>query len=237
MSGFAMRLKVRHRVGAMVLEVALEVGARPVALIGPNGAGKSTLLKIIAGGVRPRNATIEAGGKCWVDSSAGDFLEPARRRVGYVPQGPSLFEHLRVWENVAFGLEGSREEKRAAALGWLKRWGAEGLSERRVGALSGGEAQRVTLVRALAASPQLLLLDEPLSALDAIARRQLRGQLAQTIEALGLPTIIVTHDWRDVAALGAEVVAMEEGRVVQRGELQALSETPASAFIAEFSGV
>lgn len=240
MSARTLQVKLRHRVGALKIDVAFELDARPLALIGPNGAGKSTVLKLLAGGLLPDEGHVAWGERVWVDSGAGVALSPAERRVGYVPQGPSLFETMRVWENVAFGLRdiaGGRQAQRAEALRWLERWGASSLSERRVQALSGGEAQRVALVRALAARPDVVLLDEPLSALDAIARRQLRVRLSEALVELQVPTILVTHDWRDVAALGARVVAMEEGRVVQSGELQALSEAPATAFIAEFSGV
>ncbi|RVU48569.1 ATP-binding cassette domain-containing protein [Lujinxingia sediminis] len=235
-----LQVELRHRLGALELDVDFELGERPVALIGPNGAGKSTVLKLLAGGLLPDEGRVAWQGRAWVDTRKGVALSPAARRVGYVPQGPSLFETMRVWENVAFGLRdgaGGREGKRAEALHWLDRWGAASLAERRVGALSGGEAQRVAMVRALAARPDVLLLDEPLSALDAIARRRLRARLSEAIVELKVPTIIVTHDWRDVAAMGARVVAMEEGRIVQSGDLKALGETPSSAFIAEFSGV
>jgi ABC-type sulfate/molybdate transport systems ATPase subunit len=169
------------------------------------------------------------------------------RRVGYVPQGYGLFPHLSVLENVAFGLSVGparfpKEARREKALSMLGELGCRSLAERRVGGLSGGEQQQVALARALAPSPSLLLLDEPLAALDRATRRSVRGFLAEHLKARACPTLLVTHEARDVEALGAEdlgaeVCVLEGGRIVQRGPLEALREEPASDFVSEFVGI
>ncbi|RAL25119.1 ABC transporter ATP-binding protein [Lujinxingia litoralis] len=232
-----LRVEVAHRLGELELEVALEVGRRPVALIGPNGAGKSSLLKLLCGGMRADRARIVCGDEVWQESAAKIWSAPHLRRVGYVPQGPSLFPHLNVLENVAFGAPGTAKDARRRAGVWLECFEASDWAGRRPHELSGGQAQRVVLARALASEPRVLLLDEPLSALDAITRRRLRRRLAEVLSEHAIHTVMVTHDWRDVEAMGAQVVALEGGRVVQRGSLEALRQAPQTAFVAEFTGV
>ena len=196
------------RVGALELDVRLEGGERPVALVGPNGSGKSTLLRTIAGAYRPSRGTIAVGGDVLFDSRRGIDLPPEKRRVGYVPQGYGLFPHLRVVDNVRFGLAGaSRRDNgaRAAALAVLEQLGAGHLDQRWPETLSGGERQRVALARALVIEPRMLLLDEPLAALDAAARRAMRRRLADRLAESGVPALVVTHDIHDIVALDAEV--------------------------------
>ena len=227
------------RIGALELDVRLEGEGRPVALVGPNGSGKTTLLRTIAGAYRPSAGTIAVGDRVLFDSARGIDLPPEQRRVGYVPQGYGLFPHLRVLDNVRFGLAGaSRRDNgaRAAALAVLEQLGAGHLAERWPDTLSGGERQRVALARALVIDPHILLLDEPLAALDAAARRVMRRRLAERLAESAVPALVVTHDVHDIVALNAEVLVIEEGRIVQRGPANALAARPATEFVAEVFG-
>jgi molybdate transport system ATP-binding protein len=199
-----------------LLEVALSLPAGPTVLVGPNGAGKSTLLRAVLGAVPVRRGRIVLAGRVLLDTARGISLPTEDRRVGWVPQEYALFPHLTVLENIQFGAPGPAG-RRAGAL--LDRLGLGRLAGRRPGALSGGERQKVALARALAAEPRALLLDEPLAALDIETRESTRALLAETLRQLGIPSVVVTHDARDVAALGAPVVLIESGRVQSVGGL------------------
>ena len=231
--------RVRMRLGTLELDVSVDGGHEPVALIGPNGSGKTTLLRTIAGAHRPDVGTVQLGEEVVFDAERGIDVPPEERHVGYVPQGYGLFPHLSVLDNVAFGLMGrpprpSREERRAAALRLLERMGCAPLADRRPATLSGGEQQRVALARALTVEPRILLLDEPLAALDARARRNIRSYLVEHLAERRGPALVVSHDARDVRALGAHVLAIEEGRIVQRGSAEELAAVPATEFVAAF---
>ena len=235
------RIQVQGRIGALGLDVCIEHDETPLALIGPNGSGKTTLLRIIAGALRPDGGEIEVAGALLFSSTQDRDVPSEARRVGYVPQGSGLFPHLRVIDNVAFGLStGPRRltgaARRKVAMRALEDLGCAHLANRAPVRLSGGERQRIALARALVIEPGMLLLDEPLASLDATSRRDLRRFLAARLRAAGVPSIVVTHDLRDVVALGATVCALEEGRVVQRGRVESLCAAPATDFIAEFVG-
>jgi molybdate transport system ATP-binding protein len=209
------------------LSLAVEPG-RTLALLGPNGAGKSTALAALAGIVDSSGA-ISLGGR------RIDDLPVEQRRVGYVFQDYLLFPHLSVLENVAFGPRSLGRPKAAARIAageWLERLGISELAARRPAQLSGGQAQRVALGRALAASPELLLLDEPLAALDVEVRADVREELAKHLKHWGGLTIVVTHSLEDVAALADDVVVLEKGRATQRGTVRELVAGPATAYIA-----
>jgi len=233
---------VSLRLGSLDLDVEIEGGEAPVALIGPNGSGKTTLLRTIAGAHRPDAGSVRLGDFVVFDAEAGIDLAPEERHVGYVPQGYGLFPHLSVLDNVAFGLTGragraagaARGERRDAAMRLLERMGCAHLAARRPAGLSGGEQQRVALARALTVDPRILLLDEPLAALDARARRSIRSHLAEHLAERRGPALVVSHDLRDVQALGADVCAIEEGRIVQRGTATELAAAPATEFVAAF---
>ena len=201
------------------LRVALEVGAETLALAGPSGAGKSTLLRAVAG--------LVPGGRVTVDGADWTRLPPERRSVGFVFQDYALFPHLTVRRNVEFA--GS-----AGAL--LERLRIAHLADARPHELSGGERQRVALARALARRPRVLLLDEPLAALDPHTRDAVRGELRATLRELGLPTIVVTHDFLDAAALSDRVGVLVRGELVQEGTAAQLIAEPSSPFVAEFAG-
>lgn len=213
------------------LSVDLGVGSETLALVGPSGAGKSTVLRAIAGLLRPVRGRIAMAGTAWFDGAARVNLAPERRSVGYVFQDYALFPHLTVGENVAFGGGDA-----AAARSMLDRFGIAHLAGERPGAISGGERQRVALARALARRPSVLLLDEPLSALDTRTRSQVRGELQTLLPELGLPTILVTHDFNDAAALGDRVGVLQQGTLRQVGTPHELLSAPADAFVASFTG-
>jgi molybdate transport system ATP-binding protein len=217
------------RLGALDLDVALDVPAGScLALAGPSGGGKSTVLRIAAGLQAPDRGQVTCGGRDWTP------LPPEARRCGYVFQDYALFGHLPVWQNVGYGLP--RAGRRAAVAGLLERFGLTALADTRPATLSGGERQRVALARALAVAPAALLLDEPLSALDARTRASATRELAAVLRAAEVPALLVTHDFTEAAVLGDEVAIIDAGRVVQRGTAAELAAEPRSAFVADFSG-
>jgi ABC-type sulfate/molybdate transport systems ATPase subunit len=200
---------------------------RTLVLLGPNGAGKSTVLAALAG-------TVPSEGAILINGRAVSDVETARRRVGYVFQDYLLFPHLTVIENVAFGPRAqgvARPVARATAAGWLERLGIPELADRRPTHLSGGQAQRVALARALASGPELLLLDEPLAALDVEVRGEVREELARHLREWGGLTIVVTHSLDDVAALADDVVVLENGRETQRSTVRELVRSPATPYV------
>ena len=213
------------------LGVSLSIGAETVALVGPSGAGKTTVLRAIAGLRRPDRGRIALGGRAWFDAAAKVDLPPERRSVGLVFQEYALFPHMTVRANVAFG---GASDARVREL--LDRVQIAHLAGERPGALSGGERQRVAVARALARDPQVLLLDEPLSALDAHTRTVVRGELQDVLAALALPTLLVTHDFRDAAALADRIGVIVDGRLRQEGTAAELVAHPADAFVASFTG-
>ena len=224
------------RVGALEVHIRMTVDARGLVIVGPNGAGKTTALLAIVGARRPVDGKIVVGGDVLFDASAGIDLPPEDRGLAYLPQDYALFPHLDAVENVAFGVRGRRGERLANARSLLGRLGIGHVDGRRPAALSGGECQRVALARALAAAPRALLLDEPLAAIDVEARDDVRAFLAAELRAQGKPFIVVTHDRGDVRALGAPVLVIERGRVIQKGEADELERAPASAFVARLFG-
>lgn len=227
-------IEIEAQIGALPLRIELHTSRVPVALVGPNGAGKTTLLRILAGAVRPQSGRIALAGRVLYDSRRGIDVPIESRRLGYVPQGYGLFDHMSALDNVAFGIAApTRAERRERALQLLERLHVGALAERRPAALSGGEKQRVALARALAVEPAALLLDEPLAALDVAARRGTRAFLTEHLKTSAVPGLVVTHDARDVRALDAEVAVLEGGRILQRGGADELAAAPASAFVAE----
>jgi molybdate transport system ATP-binding protein len=218
-----------HALRSFRLSLALDVAADTVALVGPSGAGKTSVLRAIAGLLRPERGRIVLGDDTWLDTAARVDLPPERRRVGLVFQEYALFPHLTVRANVGFGGRDRVDEL-------LERFGIAGLADARPGAISGGERQRVALARALARDPGVLLLDEPLSALDAHTRRRVRTELREVLGDLGLPTLIVTHDFEDATSLADRVGVLVDGRLLQVGSPSELVASPADAFVAGFTG-
>ena len=233
-----LRAELVHSVGGIELDVTFEVAAgRCLALAGPSGAGKSTILRLLAGILRPDHGRITYGNDIWVDTASSAWLPPERRRCGYVFQDYALFPHLCAWRNVAYGLRSrSARDRKATALGLLDRLGLADRADAKPATLSGGERQRVALARALAPGPAVLLLDEPLSALDARTRAGATRQLTATLRSLELPVVLVTHEFGEAALLGDEIGIVDHGAIVQRGSASELASTPASAFVADFTG-
>jgi molybdate transport system ATP-binding protein len=222
-------IALAHPLRSFALDLELELDGQTVALVGPSGVGKSTLLRAVAGLLRPEQGRIALGREVWLDRATGIDLPPERRSVGLVFQEYALFPHLTVRQNVAFGGKERAEEL-------LERFGISSLARARPGSLSGGERQRVALARALARSPAVLLLDEPLSALDAHTRATVRGELAELLRELALPTLLVTHDFEDAVALSDRVGVLVDGRVLQIGSPDDLIAAPADPFVASFTG-
>ncbi len=214
-------------------------GNGPVTvLFGPSGSGKTTVLRALAGLDRPAEGVILHAGETWLDSKRGLFVAARHRRIGFLFQDYALFPHLSARENVAFGLLGEakadRDRRVDEALALLK---LEGLGSRLPARLSGGERQRVALARAIAPAPCLLLLDEPLSALDAPTREELRGELRALLLRLGVPAVVVTHDRIEALALGDQISVMVDGRIRQQGDVAEVFERPADRDVARCVGV
>jgi molybdate transport system ATP-binding protein len=230
---------VRVLRGPLDLDVDLEVADGEVlAVLGPNGAGKSSLLRVLAGLLPPDDARVVVDGEIWDDAAVR--LPAHRRRLGMVFQDHLLFPHLSVVDNVAFGLRSRgarRQAARDAAAAWLDRVGIGDLADRRPGALSGGQAQRAALARALVGDPALLLLDEPLSALDARTRLTVRAELRHHLADYPGSTVLVTHDPVDAVALADRVVVVEDGGVVQTGTPADVSRHPRTDYVARLVGL
>ncbi|HEX7133629.1 MAG TPA: ABC transporter ATP-binding protein [Iamia sp.] len=227
--------------GALDLDVALDVApGEVVGLLGPNGAGKTTLLRALAG-LRPlADGRIALDDVVLDEPGTGRFVPPERRPVGLVFQDLRLFPHLSVRDDVAFGLRArgvARAAAHATALGWLERVGLAGMAASRTTALSGGQAQRVALARALAPEPALLLLDEPLSALDAATRADVRRVLRAHLTAFAGPAVVVTHDAVDALTLADRLVVLDGGRVVQEGAPAEVARRPLSRWVADLVGL
>lgn len=200
--------RIQDRMGTFTLDVPLELGREIGVLFGPSGAGKSATLRCLAGLRRPCGGHVRLGDRTLYSGEEGIFLPPRERRIGFCFQNLALFPHLTVLENVAFGLPGGGQGR---AMEWVERVQLKGLERRYPGQLSGGQRQRVALARALATEPELLLLDEPFSALDVSLRRTLRRELRRLQEETGVPMLYVTHQVEDLCALGHRVFVLREG--------------------------
>ena len=229
------RLSFRYPgTAAGVAGIDLAVNERElVAVMGPSGCGKSTLLKLVGGFLFPDGGRIGLGGE---DVTAAP---PARRGLGIVFQSLALFPHLRAWENVAFPLKMrrmGRAERRRAAHEAIERVGLAGLAERRPGELSGGQQQRVALARALVFRPRALLLDEPLSALDAATRIAMRDEIRRIQQDYGVAALHITHDQEEALSIADRVAVMRAGRIEQIDTPEAIYDRPANRFVAGFVG-
>ena len=215
-------------------ELTLGPGGTTV-LFGPSGSGKSTLLRMLSGLERPDRGVIAVDGVTWFDHAAQLDVSPQLRRIGYVTQESSLFPHLTVEGNTGFGVPSTERASRVTEV--LGLMGIADLARRFPHELSGGQKQRVALARAVAARPRLLLLDEPLSALDAAARGALRLDLGRFLRSVSLPTILVTHDREEALALGDDVGIISDGRLVQHGPIAEVFSRPSSVDAARIVGV
>ncbi|HEY8633910.1 MAG TPA: ABC transporter ATP-binding protein [Candidatus Dormibacteraeota bacterium] len=232
---------VHLTLGALALDMNLTIGeGEVVALLGPNGAGKTTLLRAIAGLVPIASGRIQLDGQVLEDAATGDYVPTEQRPIGVVFQDYLLFPHLSVLDNVAFGLRsrGTRPKEAAGkAAAWLDRVGLSSYARAKPDALSGGQRQRVALARALAPDPRLLLLDEPLAALDMTTRAEVRRDLKHHLASFPGLRLVVTHDPLEAAALADRLVVMENGRLVQTGSPAEVTEHPRSQYVADLVGV
>ncbi len=222
----------------MPLDAQLQCGAGELlALVGPSGAGKSTLLRIIAGLMQPHTGMVSCAGKTWLDTNANVCLSAQRRRVGFVFQQYALFPHLTALQNVEQSCRhlsaGSRADKAAR---WLAKVNLEGLENRKPDQLSGGQQQRVGIARALAREPEVLLLDEPFSAVDRATRERLYRELAMLRRELSIPTILVTHDLDEAIVLADSLCMLSQGTTLQSGPVQSVISKPVSVLVARLVG-
>ena len=226
---------------AFRLDVALTAAAgEVVALLGPNGAGKTTALRALAGLLPLTDGYVEVDGRPLDTPRDRRFVVPERRPIGVVFQDYLLFPHLSAIDNVAFGprCHGTpRREARAQAAAWLEQVGLAAYGRRRPRQLSAGQAQRVALARALAVRPALLLLDEPLAALDAHTRIQTRAQLRQHLTSHPGATMLVTHDPLDAMVLADRLVIVEDGKIVQTGDAASITARPRTEYVARLVGL
>ncbi len=207
-------------------------------LFGPSGSGKTTVLRCLAGLERPDSGYIRSDDETWFDDARAVFMPPQRRRIGYLSQDFALFPHLNVRSNVGFGLRSAGARERAARVSEaLALFELDTLEGRLPHQLSGGQKQRVALARAVVRRPALLLLDEPLSALDTPTRVRLRGELRRLLVTLGIATVLVTHDRVEALTLGDSVAVFDQCRLVQSGAVHEVFSRPASLAVADILSV
>ncbi|GAC1563381.1 MAG: hypothetical protein NVS3B17_17710 [Vulcanimicrobiaceae bacterium] len=230
-------LDIRARLPAFELDVAFEVPRGTLVLIGPSGCGKSTTLSMIAGIRTPDAGRIALDGDVLFDDASRVNRPPERRRIGYVLQQYALFPHMSARANIAYGTRHVPRAERAALVARLVEMLRIGdLLDARPNELSGGERQRVAIARALVTAPHVLLLDEPLAALDVEHRARIRLELRSILERLEIPTVVVSHDYEDARVLGDAIAVMNAGRIVQIGTPSELARHPAGEFVARFCG-
>jgi molybdate transport system ATP-binding protein len=231
-------VEITKRLPGFILDVAWTAGDGVAVLFGPSGAGKTLTLQCLAGLIHPDAGRIVVDDRVLFDAAAGVNLPPQQRRVGYVFQGYALFPHLTVAENVGFGLrDRPRVVRDTRVADVIARLDLGGLERRRPSELSGGQRQRVALGRALAIDPALLLLDEPLSALDAPLRRALRDELRSILSGWGTAAVVVTHDFTEAYRLADRIIVYESGRVIQAAPRAELLWQPASEAVARVMGL
>jgi molybdate transport system ATP-binding protein len=232
-------VELRHRLSRIDLAADIAVGNETLALVGPSGAGKSSVLRAVAGLLRPHRGRVALRGRVLLDTERGIDVPPENRRVGLVFQEGALFPHLTVARNVEYGMPrgAGRHDRAARVRPVLERFAIGHLASARPGRLSGGERQRVALARAVASEPEVLLLDEPVAALDPATRAGVTIELSDHLRSLGLPSVLVSHDIADVVGLADRIAVIEAGRVVQQGSAAELLQAPASPFVAAFTGV
>ncbi len=232
-----LELTIHYQLKNFELDISLQAGRELLALFGPSGSGKSLTLQAVAGLVNPDSGQIKLNGQVVFDRSRGINLPPQERGVGYVMQDYTLFPHLSVAENIGYGLRGqSKQETRRAVADMLDLIKLIGFAGRRPQELSGGQQQRVALARALVTNPNILLLDEPFSALDGPTRAQLRLELRQLLAQFSIPTLLVTHDVAEANILADRVAVYDEGQLLQVGAPTEIMHHPASLQVANLTG-
>ena len=227
--------------GRLTVEASFRMPLEPAGvliLFGPSGSGKSTVLRCLAGLEWPEQGSIRFGEQIWLETASGVNWPPQKRSIGFMAQDYALFPTHTVEGNIAFGLSGlSKAECRRRVAEVIALFQLGGSEHALPGQLSGGQQQRVALARAVARRPRLLLLDEPLSALDAPTRSRLRGELRILLRQVGIPSVVVTHDWTEALALGDQLAAMAEGKILQIGTPQEVFSRPRDATVAYLVGI
>ncbi|MGE5576024.1 MAG: sulfate/molybdate ABC transporter ATP-binding protein, partial [Syntrophothermus sp.] len=232
-----LEVDLEKRLDGFRLSACFKAEAPLVALFGPSGSGKSLTLQCLAGLARPDRGRVAVDGRVLYDSQQGINLPPRERKIGYVFQNYALFPHLTVEQNIGYGIHRlAPHERRRKVDELMKLMRLNGLGGRFPGELSGGQQQRVALARALAAGPQLLLLDEPFSALDSAIRSKLHRELLQIREELGVALLLVTHNLEEAYTLSKEMVVYDAGKVLQAGSREEILRRPASRTVARFTG-
>jgi molybdate transport system ATP-binding protein len=234
------RFKKKFTKGALI-EADLRVALDPptvTVLFGPSGSGKTTILRAIAGLERSTDSVIRFAHETWLDDKHGVFIPPQRRRIGFLSQDYALFSQLTVTRNIGYGLRTlSAQEQQLRISGLLERFQLQDLAGRFPDQLSGGQKQRVALARTLAPQPRLLLLDEPLSAIDGPTRETLRGELRSLLRSLNIPVLLVTHDRVEALALGDQIAVVDQGRIVQHASVEEVFCRPVTPTIARIVAV
>jgi molybdate transport system ATP-binding protein len=225
--GLAVRLK--KKVNGFTLDAAWEIGDELAVLFGYSGSGKSMTLQMVTGLMRPDAGIVRSGGKTYFDGAAGIDTPPQARAFGYVCQDLALFPHMTVTGNILFGAAGvPRNERLSRAREMIAAFRLAGLEDRYPGEISGGQRQRVAFARALIRHPEVLLLDEPFSALDNPLRLEMRRFLQEVKKRFGIPVILVTHDYEEAAFLAEKMIVYSHGNVAQVGSLEQVTNRPAS---------
>ena len=240
-AGTGLQAQIAVQRGQLRVEVEFEVNhGETLVVLGPNGAGKSTVLRVLAGLLRPHDGRVQLGDTILDDPRAGRHIPAHQRPIGMVFQDYLLFPHLSLIDNVAFGLRSrgiGKTEARRQAAHWLDRVGLTDHARSRPRGISGGQAQRAALARALVGRPQLLLLDEPLSALDARTKLEIRAELRRHLAEYPGPTVVVSHDPIDAMALADRVTVIEHGQIVQTGSPQQVAHRPRTDYVARLVGL
>jgi molybdate transport system ATP-binding protein len=239
-AALTLRFRKRFPKGALIdadLHLKLDPPSVTV-LFGPSGAGKTTILRALAGLERSAECVIQFGDEIWADSKRGVFVPPQRRRIGFLFQDYALFSHLTVQGNIRYGLRGMPGiEQRLRTSELLERFQLQDLAGRFPDQISGGQKQRVALARTLAPKPRLLLLDEPLSALDGPTREVVRSELRNLLSSLSIPVLLVTHDRVEALALGDQVAIVNEGKISQHAPIEEVFRRPLTPAIAKIVAV
>ncbi|MEZ6092253.1 MAG: ABC transporter ATP-binding protein [Pirellulaceae bacterium] len=226
--------------GGAVINVRMKLPSgrfSTTVLFGPSGCGKTTVLRTLAGLERPENGRITFNSDVWVDASQSICLSPQERGIGFCFQDYALFPHLNVRQNVGYGLRAGVVDRERTIAEMLERFQLAGTEDRFPRQLSGGQQQRVALARALVRRPRMLLLDEPLSSLDASLRDELRGKLRQTLRDFEIPVVLVTHDRLEAMALADQLIVMESGRIEQSGQVDQVFSKPINSKVAKIVGM
>lgn len=228
---------VQKKLNNFTLDMQAEFSDAPTAVIGASGSGKSMLLRCIAGIVVPDSGKIVSGNTVWYDEQARVFVPPQRRHAGYLFQQYALFDNKTVAGNIMLGMKGTKAEKKRACAALMERFQLTTLAQQYPQQLSGGQKQRTALARMLAAKPDILLLDEPFSALDTYLRGQVRQQMADVLEQHAGVSLLVTHDFSEAMQLCPRAVVVSDGHIVEQGSCQTLWQQPKTRACAELTGM